>query len=169
MGIGVGRAHVALAPAAEDFDMAETDHLKSISHSHCPLPPKCEPLKRRGQASHTSCFRTKRPCASSRRRTLGGVWQAFGLAVGFAVPRGEKSPASRFGAPARKAGTRKSPTQRVPRQSPPSSPPDSAASGQAARPARNTTSSSYFHIGVQLNGLVPDRLHSLNLFDGTEA
>ena len=37
----------------------------------------------------------------------------------------------------------------------------------ASRPAGAEFEHPYF-IGVHLNGLVPDRLHSLNLFDGTE-
>ena len=37
----------------------------------------------------------------------------------------------------------------------------------ASRPAGEQYNHPYF-IGVQLDGLVPDRLHSLNLFEGTE-
>jgi DNA polymerase IV len=37
----------------------------------------------------------------------------------------------------------------------------------ASKPGGGEFDHPYF-IGVHLNGLVPDRLHSLNLFDGTE-
>jgi DNA polymerase-4 len=86
-----------------------------------------------------------------------------GLAIGFAVPRGDSSPVSRFGVPTRgwKGEIKLSECQ------------DNqtliAALSHlwASRPAGAEYEHPYF-IGVHLNGLVPDQLHSLNLFDGSE-
>jgi DNA polymerase-4 len=101
---------------------------------------------------------------AAMRLRAGGLWAgSIGLAVGFAVPRGEKSPVSRFGVPTkgwhqeiRLSECRDNPTLIA-----------SLARLWASRPSGREYDQPYF-IGVQLNGLVPDHLHSLNLFDGTE-
>jgi DNA polymerase-4 len=141
----------------EDFDMAETEHLKSISHSHV-LAPEMRTAEKAYAVAHKLLHK------AAMRLRAGGLWAgSIGLAVGFAVPRGEKSPVSRFGVPTkgwhqeiRLSECRDNPTL-------------IAALGRlwASRPSGKEYDQPYF-IGVQLNGLVPDRLHSLNLFDGTE-
>ncbi len=138
----------------EDFDMAETEHLKSISHSHV-LAPEMRTAEKAWAVAHKLLHK-----AAMRLRT-NGLWASgIGLAVGFAVPRGEKAPVSRFGVPTRgwHGDLRLSECQ------------DNqtliAALRRlwASRPSGKEYDQPYF-IGVQLTGLVPDRLHSLNLFD----
>jgi len=115
---------------------------------------------------------------AAMRLRAGGLWaSSIGLAVGFAGPRGDSTPMSHpsdedlspgtptrnFGVPAKgwKAELRLSECQ------------DNqtliAALSRlwASRPTGAQYEHPYF-IGVHLNGLVPDRLHSLNLFEGTE-
>jgi DNA polymerase-4 len=92
------------------------------------------------------------------------LWtSSIGLAIGFAVPRAEKTPVSRFGVPTRgwKDELKLSECQ--------DNPTLIAALRRLweSRPSGQEFEHPYF-IGVQLNGLVPDRLHSLNLFEGTE-
>jgi len=98
------------------------------------------------------------------RLRAGGLWAgSIGLAIGFAVPRGEKTPVSRFGVPTKgwKGEMRLSECQ------------DNQTLIAAlrrlweSRPSGQDFEHPYF-IGVSLNGLVPDRLHTLNLFEGTE-
>ena len=99
---------------------------------------------------------------AAMRLRAGGLWaSSIGLAIGFAVPRGEKQPVSNFGVPTRgwKSELR---AERVPGQ------PDAdcrAEPSMGIPPAGQDFEQPYF-IGVHLNGLVPDRLHSLNLFEG---
>src|SRR5208337_146153 len=92
------------------------------------------------------------------------LWaSSIGLAIGFAAPRGEMTPISNFGTPTRgwKSELKLSECQ------------DNqtliAALSRlwASRPSRPESAQPYF-IGVYLNGLVPNRLHTLNLFDGLE-
>ncbi len=79
----------------EDFDMAETEHLKSISHSHV-LAPEMRTAEKAWAVAHKLLHK-----AAMRLRS-GGLWaSSIGLAVGFAVPRSEKAPVSRFGVPTR--------------------------------------------------------------------
>jgi DNA polymerase-4 len=101
---------------------------------------------------------------AAMRLRSGGLWAgSIGLAIGFAVPRGQKAPVSRFGVPTRgwHSELRLSVCQ------------DNqtliAALSRlwASRPAGAEYDQPYF-VGVQLNGLVPDRLHSLNLFDSLD-
>jgi DNA polymerase-4 len=121
----------------EDFEMDEPEHLKSMSHQHVLAPEMRTPEK---------------------------AWAvAHKLLHKAAMPRSEKTPVSRFGAPTRgwKGELRLSECQ------------DNqtliAALCRlwASRPAGPEYDHPYF-IGVHLNGLVPGRLHTLNLFDGTE-
>jgi DNA polymerase-4 len=141
----------------EDFDMSETEHLKSISHQHV-LAPEMRTAEKAWAVAHKLLHK-----AAMRLRS-NELWAgSIGLAVGFAVPRGEKTPVSRFGVPTRgwKDEVRLSECQ------------DNqtliAALSRlwASRPKGAEYDHPYF-IGVHLNGLVPDALHSLNLFDGTE-
>jgi len=101
---------------------------------------------------------------AAMRLRANGLWAgSIGLVIGFAVPRSEKKPMSRFGMPTRgwKGEIRLTECQ------------DNltliAALSRlwASRPAGAAYEKPYF-IGVHLNGLVPDRLHTLNLFDGSE-
>jgi DNA polymerase-4 len=138
----------------EDFDMAETEHLKSISHSHV-LAPEMRTAEKAWAVAHKLLHK------AAMRLRAGGLWaSSIGLAVGFAVPRGERAPVSRFGVPTRGwhhelrlSECRDNPTLIA-----------ALSRLWASRPAGAEYQQPYF-IGVQLNGLVPDRLHSLNLFD----
>jgi DNA polymerase-4 len=138
----------------EDFDMAETEHLKSISHSHV-LAPEMRNAEKAYAVAHKLMHK------AAMRLRAGGLWaSSIGLAVGFAVPRGEKAPVSRFGVPTRGwhdeiklSECRDNPTLIA-----------ALSRLWASRPSGAEFDQPYF-IGVQLNGLVPDRLHSLNLFD----
>ncbi len=141
----------------EDFDMAETEHLKSISHSHV-LAPEMRTPEKAWAVAHKLLHK-----AAMRLRS-GGLWAgSVGLAVGFAVPRSQNAPVSRFGVPTRgwHGEIRLSECQ------------DNqtliAALSRlwASRPSGAEHDQPYF-IGVHLNGLVPERLHSLNLFDGLD-
>jgi DNA polymerase-4 len=98
------------------------------------------------------------------RLRAGELWASgIGLAIGFAVPRGEKAPVSRFGVPTQgwKSELRLSECQ------------DDLTLIAAlrrlweSRPSGQDFEHPYF-IGVQLSGLVPGQLHTLNLFDATE-
>jgi len=141
----------------QDFDMAETEHLKSISHSHV-LAPEMRTAEKAWAVAHKLLHK-----AAMRLRS-GRLWaSSIGLAVGFSVPRGQNAPVSRFGVPTRgwHGEVRLSECQ------------DNqtliAALSRlwANRPSGAGYDEPYF-IGVNLNGLVPDRLHSLNLFDGLD-
>ena len=141
----------------EDFEMSETDHLKSISHSHV-LAPEMRTVEKSWAVAHKLLHK------AAMRLRAAGLWaSSIGLAVGFAVPRSEKPPVSRFGVPTRgwHGELRLSECQ--------DNPTLIAALSRlwASRPAGAEFDQPYF-IGVQLNGLVPDRLHSLNLFDSLD-
>jgi DNA polymerase-4 len=101
---------------------------------------------------------------AAMRLRASNLWaSSIGLAIGFAVPRSENKPVSRFGTPTKgwKSEIRLSECQ------------DNAtliaalSRLWASRPAGAEYDKPYF-IGVHLNGLVPDRLHTLDLFEGTE-
>jgi len=141
----------------EDFDMSETEHLKSLSHQHV-LAPEMRTAEKAWAVAHKLLHK------AAMRLRAGGLWaSSIGLAIGFAVPRGDKTPVSRFGVPTRgwKGELKLSECQ------------DNQTLIAAllrlweSRPSGQEFESPYF-IGVHLNGLVPDRLHSLNLFEGTE-
>jgi DNA polymerase-4 len=138
----------------EDFDMSDTEHLKSISHSHV-LAPELRTAEKAYAVAHKLLHK------AAMRLRAGGLWAGnIGLAIGFAVPRGDKTPVSRFGVPTRgwKSELKLSECQ------------DNqtliAALSRlwASRPSGAEFDHPYF-IGVHLGELVPDRLHSLNLFD----
>ena len=141
----------------EDFDMSETEHLKSISHQHV-LAPEMRTPEKAWAVAHKLLHK------AAMRLRAGGLWaSSIGLAIGFAVPKSEMKPISNFGLPTRgwKGELKLSECQ------------DNqtliAALSRlwATKPGGGEFDHPYF-VGVHLNGLVPDRLHSLNLFDGTE-
>ena len=141
----------------EDFDADETEHAKSLSHQHV-LAPDMRTPEKAWAVAHKLLHK-----AAMRLRTEGLWASGIGLAIGFAVPRGEKMPVSRFGVPTRgwKAELKLSECQ------------DNSTLIAAlsrlweSRPSGQDFEHPYF-ISVQLNGLIPDRLHTLSLFDGTE-
>jgi DNA polymerase IV len=141
----------------EDFEMAENEHNKSLSHSHV-LAPELRTAEKAWAVAHKLLHK------AAMRLRAADLWAgSIGLAVGFSVPRQMNAPVSRFGVPTRgwHREVRLSECQ------------DNqtliAALSRlwASRPAGPEYDQPYF-IGVQLNNLVPDRLHSLNLFDTLE-
>jgi len=141
----------------EDFDRAEADHQKSISHSHV-LAPEMRTPEKAWAVAHKLLHK-----AAMRLRS-GGLWASnIGLAIGFAVPRSENTPVSRFGVPARGWRSEIKLAECQDNQT------LIAALRRLweSRPSGTQYDHPYF-IGVQLNNLVPDRLHTLALFDGLE-
>lgn len=141
----------------EDFDLAETEHLKSISHQHV-LAPEMRTTEKAWAVAHKLLHK------AAMRLRAADLWAgSIGLAVGFAVPRAENTPVSRFGVPARgwHGELRLSECQ--------DNPTLIAALRRLwdSRPSGAQYEHPYF-IGVVLGGLVPTRLHTLNLFDGLE-
>jgi len=141
----------------EDFDMEEAEHPKSMSHQHV-LGPEMRTPEKAWAVAHKLLHK-----AAMRLRS-GNLWvSSIGLVIGFAVPRSEKKPVSRYGMPTRgwKGEIKLTECQ------------DNltliAALSRlwASRPTGAAFERPYF-IGVHLNGLVPDHLHTLNLFDGSE-
>jgi len=143
--------------AGEDFEMGELEHQKSISHSHV-LAPEMRDAEKAWAVAHKLLHK-----AAMRLRSAG-LWAShIGLAIGFAVPRSEGTPVSRFGVPARgwRSELKLSECQ------------DNQTLIAAlrrlweSRPSGEQYEHPYF-IGVQLNNLVPDRLHTLALFDSLD-
>jgi DNA polymerase-4 len=138
----------------EDFEMDETENMKSLSHQHV-LGPEMRTPEKAWAVAHKLLHK------AAMRLRAGNLWASgIGLAIGFAIPRGEKTPVSRFGVPTRgwKAELRLNECQ------------DNqtliAALGRlwASRPEGAEFAHPYF-IGVHLNNLVPDHQHTLSLFD----
>jgi DNA polymerase IV len=141
----------------EDFEMSDTEHLKSISHSHV-LAPEMRTAEKAWAVAHKLLHK-----AAMRLRSHKLWASSIGLAVGFSVPRGMNAPVSRFGVPTRgwHHEIRLSECQD-----------NQTLIGALCRlwgekPKGKGYDEPYF-IGVSLNGLVPDRLHSLNLFDSLD-
>lgn len=144
----------------EDFDMSEADHLKSISHQHV-LAPEMRTREKAWAVTHKLLHK-----AAMRLRS-GGLWASkVGLAVGFAVPRdpdGPNPPVSRFGVPSKgwHGEINISESQ------------DNQILIAAMRSLWDSQQDSalfdhpYF-VGIHLSGLVPDRLHTLSLFDSLD-
>ena len=139
----------------EDFDMTENEHLKSISHQHV-LAPEMRSPEKAWAVAHKLLHK------AAMRLRAGGLWAGkIGLVIGFGVPESKGTPAVGFGVPKKgwKAELKLSECQ------------DNqtliAALARlwASQPAGHAQP--YF-IGVHLGELVPTRLHSLNLFEGTE-
>ena len=138
----------------DDFDMSEHEHLKSISHQHV-LAPDMRTKEKAWAVAHKLLHK-----AAMRLRS-GGLWaSSIGLAVGFAVPRGDNAPVSRFGVPSRgwHGEIKLSECQ------------DNQTLIAALRKLWESQPGGReyqhpFFVGVQLGGLVPTRLHTLSLFD----
>jgi DNA polymerase-4 len=145
----------------EDFDMSDTEHLKSISHQHV-LAPEMRTPEKAWAVAHKLLHK-----AAMRLRTHGLWASRIGLAVGYAAPRGEtqtnSQPISNFGLPTRGWHGEVKLSECQDNQT------LIAALSRlwAQRPASPGSDQPYF-IGVHLGELVPDRLHSLNLFDGLD-
>ena len=141
----------------EDFEMAETEHLKSLSHQHV-LAPEMRTPDKAWAVAHKLLHK------AAMRLRAGGLWASgIGLAVGFAGPKADRGPLSTYGVPSKgwKAELKLMECQDNPTLI------AALARLWASRPAGAQYDHPYF-IGVHLKGLVPDRLHTLNLFDGTE-
>ncbi len=141
----------------EDFEMAESEHMKSLSHQHV-LAPEMRTAEKAYAVTHKLLHK------AAMRLRANGLWAgSIGLAIGFAVPRGEKRPVSTYGVPSRgwHAGLRLAECQ------------DNATLIAAlrklweSRPSGNDFDQPYF-VGVTLGELIPDRLHTLNLFDALD-
>jgi DNA polymerase-4 len=144
----------------EDFDMSETDHLKTISHQHV-LSPEMRTQEKAWAVAHKLLHK-----AAMRLRS-GGLWaSSVGLAVGFAAPRAAgaaQTPVSTFGVPAKgwHGEVKVSECQ------------DNhiliaALKHLWAQQPRSREFAHPFFVGVTLGGLVPNRLHTLSLFDGLD-
>jgi DNA polymerase-4 len=140
--------------------MSETDHLKSISHSHV-LSPDMRTREKAWAVAHKLLHK-----AAMRLRT-DKLWAAsVGLAVGFAVPRnpqGMPMPVSSFGVPSKGWHAELKVTECQ----------DNQILIAALRKLwdqqpRGGNHDHPFFVGVHLGGLVPDRLHTLSLFDASE-
>ena len=141
----------------EDFDMADTEHLKSLSHQHV-LAPEMRTPEKAWAVAHKLLHK------AAMRLRAGGLWtSSIGLAIGFAGPKGERGPVSNFGVPTKGWKSEIKLSECRDNQT------LIAALTRlwASKPTGEEFNHPYF-IGVHLDGLVPDRLHSLNLFDGTE-
>jgi DNA polymerase IV len=141
----------------EDFDMSETEHLKSISHQHV-LAPEMRSAEKAWAVAHKLLHK------AAMRLRAADLWaSSIGLAVGFAVPRSDSTPVSRFGVPARGWHAEIKLSECL------DNPTLIAALRRLweSQPSGTQFDNPYF-ISVVLGGLVPDRLHSLNLFDGLE-
>ena len=141
----------------EDFEMSDTEHLKSISHSHV-LAPEMRTPEKAWAVAHKLLHK-----AAMRLRTHKLWAGSIGLAVGFSVPRGMKAPVSSFGVPTRGWHHEIRLMECQDNQT---------LIGALVRlwnekPKGKGYDEPYF-IGVSLNGLVPDQLHSLNLFDSLD-
>jgi DNA polymerase IV len=142
----------------EDFEMSEHEHLKSISHQHV-LAPDMRTSEKAWAVAHKLLHK-----AAMRLRS-GGLWAgSIGLAVGFAVPRTQNAPVSRFGVPSRgwHGEIKLSECQ------------DNQTLIAALRKLWDSQPKGAefqhpFFVGVQLGGLVPTRLHTLSLFDALDA
>jgi DNA polymerase-4 len=141
----------------EDFDMDELEHPKSMSHQHV-LGPEMRTPEKAWAVAHKLLHK------AAMRLRAGNLWAgSIGLVIGFAVPRSQNKPVSSFGMPTRgwKGEIRLTECQ------------DNltliAALSRlwASRPTGAAYDRPYF-IGVHLDGLVPDHLHTLNLFDSSE-
>jgi DNA polymerase-4 len=141
----------------EDFNVAEGEYMKSLSHQHV-LGPEMRTAEKAWAVAHKLLHK-----AALRLRSKNLWAGSIGLAVGFAVPRGGNRPVSSYGVPTRgwKSEIRLSETQ------------DSQLLVAAlcrlweSRPDGPEYNHPYF-IGVHLGELVPGHLHTLSLFDSSE-
>jgi DNA polymerase-4 len=145
----------------EDFDMAETEHMKSLSHQHV-LAPELRTAEKAWAVVHKLLHK------AAMRLRKENLWASgIGLAVGFAVGRAGKgdgmAPLSNFGTPTKgwRSELRLSECQDNPTLI------TALRRLWEQRPQGPGHEQPYF-LAVQLTGLVPDRLHSLNLFDAVD-
>ena len=149
----------------EDFGMAETEHLKSISHQHV-LAPEMRTPEKAWAVAHKLLHK------AAMRLRKNRLWaSSIGLAVGFSPGRNQGEagkpsapvPVSSFGAPTRgwHSEIKLSECQ------------DNHTLITALRrlwdsqPKTAESKHPYF-VGVQLGGLVPDHLHTMSLFDAMD-
>lgn len=140
----------------EDFEMTDHEDLKSLSHQHV-LAPEMRNTEKAYAVAHKLLHKAAMRLRSRR------LWAGqIGLAIGFAV-RGQKMPVSTYGVPTRgwHAELRLSECQDNPTLI------AALRCLWESRPSGTEFDHPYF-IGVHLNNLVPDRLHSLNLFDALD-
>ena len=141
----------------EDFNVAETEHMKSLSHQHV-LAPEMRNPEKAWAVAHKLLHK------AAMRLRANHLWaSSIGLAIGFAVPRSQNQPVSRYGVPTRgwKSDLRLSECR------------DNATLIAALtrlwqQQPKGTEYAHPYFIGVQLGGLVPDHLHTLNLFENGE-
>jgi DNA polymerase IV len=141
----------------QDFEMAELEHQKSVGHQHV-LAPEMRTQEKAWAVALKLLHK-----AALRLRDAHLWASSIGLAIGFSVPRsqqGTPTPVSSYGVPRRgwHDEIRLAECQ------------DNQTLITALRKlwARQPKGEAYarpFFIGVHLGGLVPDRLHSLSLFD----
>ena len=137
--------------------MSETEHLKSLSHQHVLAPGDAHAGEGLGRGSQAAPQGRDAPARQ-------GLWAgSIGLAIGFAVPPWRTKASQQFWR-AETGMEVRTETERVPGQSDT----DRGACAVYGPPAHEAEYKHPYFIGVHLNSLVPDRLHSLNLFDGTE-
>ena len=144
----------------EDFDMSETEHLKSISHQHV-LAPELRTPEKAWAVAHKLLHKAAMRLRSNK------LWaSSIGLAVGFSAGREGSTPVpvSRFGVPTKGWHGEVHVTECQDNQT------LIAALKHLwkSQPKGGEYRHPYF-VGVQLGGLVPDRLHSLGLFDVLES
>jgi DNA polymerase-4 len=142
----------------DDFEMDEPAHQKSMSHQHV-LAPEMRTPEKAWAVAHKLLHK------AAMRLRAEGLWASgIGLAIGFAGPHGKKKePVTNYGVPKRgwKNELKLCECQ--------DNPALIAALSRLweSRPCGQDFEHPYF-IGVHLTGLVPGRLHSLNLFEGSE-
>jgi DNA polymerase-4 len=172
-----------------DFDLAEIEEQKSISHQHV-LSPEMRTPEKAWAVAHKLLHK------GAMRLRAKGLWASgIGLAIGFRTPRPRKGPAgqapdgepappvSRYGVPSRgwhgelrlsecqDNATLIAALRRLWDSRPAGKNLDGADSIGAASGGADSRGADFdqpYFIGVHLSGLVPDRLHSLNLFDALE-
>ncbi len=144
----------------EDFDMSETEHLKSISHQHV-LAPELRTPEKAWAVAHKLLHKAAMRLRSNK------LWaSSIGLAVGFSAGREGSTPVpvSRFGVPAKGWHGEVRVTECQDNQTLITALKHLWESQPKGGEYRHP-----YYVGVQLGGLVPDRLHSLGLFDVLES
>jgi DNA polymerase-4 len=140
-----------------DFEISETDHLKSISHQHV-LAPEMRSQEKAWAVAHKLLHK------AAMRLRAANLWASnIGLAIGFAVPRAGDAPVSRFGVPTR--GWHQ--TLKLCECQDNSTLIAALRRLWESRPHGPEFEHPYF-IGVVLGDLIPARLHTLNLFEALE-
>lgn len=144
----------------QDFDMAETEHAKSMSHQHV-LAPEMRTEEKAWAVALKLLHK-----AALRLRDANLWASSIGLAVGFAVPRekrGHSTPVSSYGVPRRGWHDEIRLTECQDNQTL-----ITALRKLWARQPKGEQYAHPFFVGVTLGGLVPDKLHSLSLFDADD-